>query len=140
MNIHTVVEEVDVPASLAGLGEEPSLGMRLLAGTLSTAIERVEIRSAWSKPVVYSSADISSLILDPPPPKQPGQKSILERVQPALLVNFKGGGQKVVAPFGDPGPDQWKTNTAIGIAAILGFWALLVGGGYYLGYQRGRRG
>jgi hypothetical protein len=134
-----MIEEVGVPASMAGLGEEPSTGMVIAANLLAGALKKVEFRSAISPPVIYGSDDIRKMILEPPKPRPPGEKSPMERVKPTLVLDFTAGARKTIAPFGVADDTEWKTNTTKVVLAVVGLWAGLIGAGYYLGYRAGKR-
>ena len=111
--------------------------------------------SAYSKPVIYTGKDLSDFITGrvksltaPPPPRAPSklppipealkQKTLIERVKPTFVIEGSFG-RKVVAPFGEADPEEWKGNVRNLVLMGLAGVALWSGAFYYLGYKKGQR-
>jgi hypothetical protein len=101
-------------------------------------IKKVGIYTAYSAPQEWTGAQIDALVKAPPEKKRPGQKSLLERIQPTIVLDTTFG-KKVIAPYGVVPADAWKKNTMKLVGLFLGGLALYTAGGYYLGYKAGQR-
>lgn len=101
---------------------------------LKAAINSVEIRSAYSPPQFFTADDLLKAYKAPKGP--PG---IIDRIKPTLIIDSPSIGKKVIAPYGEASPTEWKPNTVKAIAIFLGGLALYTAGGYYLGYKAGQR-
>jgi hypothetical protein len=105
----------------------------------------VEFRTAYTAPIIWSGADLVTLIRDRADVKedQPlaaapdgSGNRFLNKLRPTLIITFKSG-EKIVAPYGAVSAGAWEKNRgslykiAFGIVA---FWtAASVIGGYWLG-------
>lgn len=106
-----------------------SVLQQIISGSLPSLIESVEVRSAFSPPIVLNIKDI--LKEGPPNP-------VVKRVKPTIII--KGGiEQQVIAPAGVVGPDEWKRNLLILTGATAGVTALGVMAVFSVGAFSGRR-
>lgn len=101
-------------------------------------VRKVGIYTAYTAPKEWTGEQIDALVKAPPERKRPGQKSLLERIQPTIVIDTAFG-KKVVAPYGVVPPDAWKKNTFKLVGLFLGGLVLYTAGGYYLGYKAGQR-
>ena len=110
----------------------------VVANPGAALIKKVGIYTAYTAPKEWTGAQIDALVKAPPERKLPGQKSLLERIQPTIVLDTSFG-KKVVAPYGVVAPDAWKKNTFKLVGLFLAGLALYTAGGYYLGYKAGQR-
>lgn len=144
------------------LGSISDLLGQAAQGAIRTVFNSVEIKSALSQPVVYTSQDLASMIgtggqpvrpsggpgaaTVPEVPPSPGTgsslfstKSLIERVKPTVVVNTRDGSRLVFAPYGEATDTEWEGNVTGLIVGTLGFLALYTAGAYYLGVKAGER-
>ena len=127
-------------------------GSQLVGDQLKKNINAIGLYTAYSEPVVFKGADIARFLPDfkPPATKVPAggsgtgapKKSLLtsisERVKPTIVIDTSFG-RKVIAPYGEATPTEYKTNQRNLLLGVVGIVALYTAGAYYLGYKAGKR-
>ena len=136
------------------LGQElAQQGVDLATEELKKSIYEVGVYTAYSAPVVYTGGDIARFLPDFKPPaagtpmtpqgggsapKKSLLTSISERIKPTLVIDTTYG-RKVIAPYGEANPTEYKKNQRNLLLGALGVLALYTAGAYYLGYRKGKR-
>lgn|SRR5512147_490091 len=94
--------------------------MPFVLDLLNTAVERIQLDTAWGPPVVLD---------EPFAPGEPNAPpSLFERVmKPALRIYARGGGEPItVAPAGDPGASKWPlVSIGLGFVGAMILWRIL---------------
>jgi hypothetical protein len=111
-----------------------STAQRIAENPLRAAFNKIEVRTAYSKPIVYTPDDVMASIKAPP-----GEPGTARFFKPTIILDVPVFGQRIIAPYGAATADEWKSNTFKAIAIFLGGLALYTAGGYYLGYKAGQR-
>jgi hypothetical protein len=121
-------------------------GVNYLRDQLKSSIKEIGVYTAYSKPVVYTGADIGKFLPDFTKPGQPpgkvtntsGRKSIAERIKPTIVIDTSFGRQ-VIAPYGEAKPGEYKQNLRRLMLWGVGILTVYTAGAYYLGYKSGQR-
>jgi hypothetical protein len=101
---------------------------------LKAAVKSVAFYSAYSEPITYTADELMAAYKAPKGP--PG---LMDRIKPTIVIDSPLVGRKVIAPYGEATPDEWKGNVRKAILIMVGGLALYFIGGYYLGYKAGQR-
>lgn len=116
-----------------GLGAAPTL-TEFASAALVSAVETIELRTAFSPPVIVKTRDL----VGGKPSEKPNP--LVAAMKPTIIM--RGGilGTQVISPAGVPAPEEWKRNGAIVAGSIgllvLGTAAVL----FAIGVGVGRRG
>jgi hypothetical protein len=141
-NLNTFIDRASSAVDRAATGVDKAVTAvdtaRAAARDPLALVNRVGLYTAYTPPREFTGPQIKAMVDAPPAPRRPGQKSLLERLKPALVIDTALG-RRVLAPYGMPAPDEWKKNTFKLIGLFLGGLALYTAGGYYLGYKAGQR-
>lgn len=110
-------------------------------------IVSVEFRTAYTAPIIWSGADLVTLIKNRADVKEDQPLSaapdgsgnrLLQRLRPTIILTLKSG-EKIVAPYGAVSAGVWRTNRSniykIAIAALV-VWT---GFSFFAGYKTGTR-
>lgn len=115
----------------------------LVSDALGSAVDTIEIRSAFSPPVIVKTSDLLGKT-KPAQPATPGAKveaaaktNYLKLVKPTVILTG-GVGRQVIAPGGEVDPNQWKWNALLAASAVT----LTLAVTFQLGrrYERRHRG
>ena len=102
----------------------------------STAIARIEVRSALSPPYTIDVSDALKPA-DPNAPLTPGQR-LAKYLQPAVIL--RGGiGTQTIAPYGLPDVTAWRRNLILLGAAVAGIGAVVAMAIFGVGLFTGKR-
>jgi hypothetical protein len=124
----------------------------VLSQQITQNFKQASFYSAYSSPYIYTGQDLANFITGkvknltaPPSPAPTGpvpvvlkRKTLIERVKPTFVIEGSFG-RKVIAPYGEADPNEYKTNIRNLVLGSLGVLALFTGGAYYLGYKSGQR-
>lgn len=149
------------PEGRALIAKATSAATSFATQKIAENFKSAQFYSAYSKPIVYTAKNltdfitgkVASLTSTPPPTPRPPprgapvgiqpvelpkQKSLLERVKPTFVIEGSFG-KKVIAPYGEADPKEWRGNVRNLILGAVGVLALYTAGAYYLGYKKGQR-
>lgn len=101
---------------------------------LKAAISSISFYSAYSEPYTYTADQLMEAYKAPKGP--PG---LMDRIKPTIVIESPLAGRRVIAPYGEAKPDEWKGNVKKAIFIMVGGLALYFLGGFYLGYKAGQR-
>lgn len=106
----------------------------LVAGSY---IDRLEIRTKASPPVVWTGAEITDSIMGRSATSEPQQDSaVLSWLQPTVILDSSVFGKTTWAPYGVADPEAYRRTQRDTLFLLFGGAAALFGLGYYLGKRR----
>lgn len=97
-----------------------------------STIRRIEIRTAFSEPLIYSGNDVADLISGGG--SSAADDSVLAKIKPTVIIETTSGRQ-IIAPGGIVAADEYKKTQmkfALGAAGVLG-------AAFFVGFLVGRR-
>lgn len=115
---------------------------------IASSIKSAAFYSAYSKPIAYTGKDLGDLVAGnlveavrgPASPLTEAlkPKTLIDRVKPTIVIEGSFG-RKVIAPYGEANPQEWRANIRNLVIGVVGVLALYTVGSYYLGYKAGQR-
>jgi hypothetical protein len=109
------------------------------AAVAGAYIDRIELRTNASEPVVWTGAEIQQSIRGPAQgeaavEQQPS--AVLSFLKPTLLMKSETFGDLVWAPYGVADTETWRRTQRDAVLLMLGGAAAIFGLGYWLGKRR----
>jgi hypothetical protein len=108
-------------------------------GYVTDNIKSVQFLTTFSKPIVYTGADIVKVVAGAGKPSPSGgDKGLVSKLKPTVIIDLKSG-RRVIAPYGEANPKDYNRNVLLVVGGVLGVLGLYAAGSYYLGYKKGQR-
>ena len=111
----------------------------LTAAVAGAYIDRIELRTSASEPVIWTGEEIQRSLREPSR-DQPGaeqQRSrVLSFLKPTVIMESKVLGDLVWAPYGVSDTESWRRNQRDAMILLFGGAAAIFGLGYWLGKRR----